>query len=107
MNTEKIIESFDDLTQKQLNILGCTLSYAHSLNSKEHYALTKKNKLVDEDWHHSDFVHYINMLNERYDKFPEERIFITDILYSITVISTALKLTKFNEEFLSKNNCPE
>ena len=106
MDVTKVINFLDNLTPKQLNIIGCTLSHAH-LSSKEPYALTKKNKLVDNNWHRSDFVKYINMLDERYKNFPEERISITDILYSILVISTALKLTGYSEEFLSKNNCPE
>lgn len=107
MDVTKVIEPLDSLTPKQLNIMGCTLSYAHLSNSKDPYALTKKNKLIDNNWHRSDFVQYINMLDERYKNFPEERISITDILYSILLISTALKLTRYSEEFISKNNCPK
>ena len=107
MNTEKLIESLDDLTQKQLNILGCTLSHAHKLSANEGYSLTAKNKLIDNEWHRSDFLHYINVLEDRYNRIPNEHVFITDILCSIQMIITALKLTKFDAKFLSEHNTPE
>lgn len=106
MNTEKLIENLDGLTQKQLNILGYTLSYAHS-GSKTSWHLTAKNKLIDNEWHKSDFIHYINILSDRYNQFEEERIFITDILCSIQMIITATNLMKFNEKYLSTHNSPE
>ena len=107
VTTERVVQGFDDLSQKHLNILGCTISYAHSLDKDSPLSLTAKNKLVDKEWHRSDFLHYMNMLEERYDKYPNERVLICDIVVQFQLIITALKLTKFSAEFMADNNCPE
>lgn len=105
--TARVVQRICDLSQKQLNILGCTISYAHSSDKDSPLSLTAKNKLIDNEWRSSDFLHYMDMLEERYDKYPNERVLICDIVVQFHLIITALKMTKFSAEFMANNNCPE